>query len=369
MKHRFAKLLLAAVLAATMTGCGDQRVLEKLGFTQTTSYDLADKDQLEITVSIPKAEPRAKTQRELLSATAPSSKEARIKLARQTNLLLVSGQLRNAIFSMAFARKGMEKHIDTLVRDPSISPRLKISIVNGNAKVLLRKDYKEHPITGRYIDGILEKESIGRSIPVTTLYSFTRDLYDDGIDPVAPILKDAGDHINVDGIALFRGDRYITKIPAGEGLVFAFLRGSFKQGEISVNLPDDTSSGSSSIMLSSLLSRRTVTVRWDASGTPSVHFYIRMKGSVLEYTGSGSMADDADRKKIEQSVAKELTRRGQMLIDLMLKNRVDSLGMGIAVRNRMDYAAWKALNWLDNFPKVKATCSFDTLINNTGKVE
>ncbi|RAP77661.1 Ger(x)C family spore germination protein [Paenibacillus montanisoli] len=364
-----AKLLPALVLAVVMTGCGDQRVLEKLGFSQTSSYDIADHDLTEFAVSIPRAEPQAQTKREVLSAVAPSGKEARIKLARQTNLLLVSGQLRNTLFSVAIARNGMEKLLDTLVRDPSVSPRLKISIVNGNAKKLLEKEYKQHPVTGKYIDGLLEKEAIGRTIPLTTLYSFTRDLYDDGIDPVAPVLKDEGDHIKIDGIGLFRDDRYMTKIPPSEGLVFAFLRGSFKQGEVSVHLTEEKNSAKSAIMFSSILSRRSVKVRRDASGTPSIHYHIKMKGAVLEYTGNASLAEDSEREQIERQVAKELTRRGEAIIKHMQQNRVDSLGMGIAVRNRMSYAAWKKLNWPEVYPEVKATCSFNVLINNIGKVE
>ncbi|SFS56475.1 spore germination protein [Paenibacillus sp. BC26] len=361
-------LLVALTVAMPLTGCGDQRILEKLGFSQTSSYDLLDNNRLEIAVSMPKADPQARTQREVLSAIAASGKEARTKLAKLTNLLLVSGQLRNALFSMTLAKSGMIKHLDTFLRDPSISPRLKLSIVNGNAKQMLQKDYKQHPITGKYIDGILDKEAMGRTIPLTSLYSFTRDLYDDGIDPVMPVLRDSGEHINIDGVGLFRDDRYITMIPAKEGLIFAFLRGSFKQGEVSVQLNGKQSTGDT-IMFSSLISRRKVKIGRDSTGAPSVHIHIKLKGSVLEYTGKLSLAEPSDRKRIEQQVAKKLTERGQNLIAYMQKNRVDSLGMGIPIRNHMSYAAWKKLNWPESYPSVKATCSFTVIINNTGKAE
>ncbi|SDX15444.1 Ger(x)C family spore germination protein [Paenibacillus sp. CF384] len=367
-RNRVGKLLLAALTVASLIGCGDQRVLEKLGFSQVSSYDLKDNNMLEVAVSMPKAEPQARTQREVLSAIAVSSKEARSKLAKQTNLLLVSGQLRNTLYSMALARNGLEQHMDTLVRDPSISPRIKISIVNGNAKQMLEKEYKQHPITGKYIDGILEKEATGRSIPQTSLYSFMRDLYDDGIDPVAPVLRDAGEHINIDGVGLFREDRYITMIRARDGLIFSFLKESFKRGEISIHLTGEENERNT-ITLSSLTSRKKVKVGHDASGLPTLHIQIQFSGTVLEYTGKGSLSEAGNRKRVEQQIAKQLTARGQKLIDFMQKNRVDSLGMGISVRNRMSYAAWQKLNWMETYPSIQATCGFTAVISNTGKAE
>ena len=99
-----------------LAGCGDQRILEDLGFIQTTSYDLLPDGNLAISVSIPQADPETSAKREVLTATAKSSKEAKMIMSRQTGMLLVSGQLRNVLFGRSMAEHGLHGHLDTLYR-------------------------------------------------------------------------------------------------------------------------------------------------------------------------------------------------------------------------------------------------------------
>ncbi|MGO4372212.1 Ger(x)C family spore germination protein, partial [Paenibacillus sp. MCAF20] len=225
-----------------LTGCGDERILEKMGFIHSTGYDLVpaenegEKDKLRVTIAVPKADPEGKIKRETMSAVVASSKEARIEFSRQTELSLVSGQTRNTLFGVTLAQKGLREHIDTLLRDPAISQRVKITIVNGSVYELLIKRYPEHPRPGQYMDRMLDKEASVMMIPTVTLYDFTRDFYDDGVDSVAPILKQKGKNIALDGIALFQGDRYVSRIDADDALIFAILRQNFRRGEMSIDL-------------------------------------------------------------------------------------------------------------------------------------
>ncbi|WP_449290013.1 hypothetical protein [Paenibacillus melissococcoides] len=50
-------------------------------------------------------------------------------------------------------------------------------------------------------------------IPEANIYSFIRDLFDDGIDPVAPVMKAHPETIEVAGIALFRGNNMWGRFP------------------------------------------------------------------------------------------------------------------------------------------------------------
>lgn len=38
------RMSITLIIALLLTGCGDQRVLERLGFTHTVSYDLAENE-------------------------------------------------------------------------------------------------------------------------------------------------------------------------------------------------------------------------------------------------------------------------------------------------------------------------------------
>lgn len=192
---------------------------------------------------------------------------------------------------------------------------------------------------------------------------------DSEIDPVAPILKDIGDHIAVDGIGLFRDDRYITKIPPDNTIFFAFLYGKFKQGEISIDLKEDRDSGKESVMLSSLISSRKVKISRGRDDQWTVTYKINIKGSILEYTGSLDLSDDADRHKLENIISEHISDKCEEVVALMQRNKVDSLGIGIHVRNHMTYKEWKKLQWNDAvYPAIRIQCEVTAKINNYGKL-
>ena len=71
---------------------------------------------------------------------------------------------------------------------------------------------------------------------------FSREYFDDGIDPIAPIIRQEKDNIIIAGIGLFRDDRYITKIEPEKGIIFSILKKKFKQGQIKIDIKDDENS-------------------------------------------------------------------------------------------------------------------------------
>lgn len=366
------------------TGCGDQRILEKLGFTQSISYDLASDDEhsnddehstgnesrtkLLIGNTIPRPNSDGgKRSREFISSTAISSKDGKIKNSKQTELMLVSGQLRNTLFGISLAKQGIWEHIDTLLRDTSISPQVKITVVNGSAHDLLGKDYTQHPRTGQYLDRMLEKEAHVQTIPHTTLYRFTKDYLDDGIDPVVPIVRVMDDHIVIDGIALFRDDRYITKVEPDQSLIFAFIRDNFKRGEISIDLTD-VGRKNEVVMFSSMSSHRKVKIKKNpGSDQYRATIHIKATGSILEYTGVLNLDKKDDRNKIEKLISEYIKIKTENMVAMMQSNKVDSIGLGKYVRNYLGYEKWHQLNWEEVYQDIEVTCDVTIRIKDYGK--
>lgn len=368
------RLLISVSLAAMLlTGCGDRRILEELGFIQTAAYDEVKKTEngketqyLHVTVNIPVAQPDAKNAREVLSTVSKSIKKARIELSRQTDEILVSGQLRNTLFGLDLAKSGMWSYIDTLLRDPSVGHRVKVTVVNGNAHHLLSREYSLHPRIGEFMDQLLEKESRSQTVPETTVYHFARDYFDDGIDPVVPIVREGDEAVFIDGIALFRDDKYVTKLNPDDALLFAFLRGDFKQGDLSLDIPDG--GHTELIMFSSLVSNRKIQVeRGKQARDYKVTIEVEISGSVLEYMGELDITKPENQKLLEKRMSAYLTKEGQRIIDKMQTSKVDSLGIGKFVRNKMRYKEWKAIDWHEEFPKVEVKSKVVIGIKDYGK--
>lgn len=356
------------------SGCSaDKRQLEKLGLINTLSYDLVTEEKkgkkLLVSVSIPISQNNAAKKREFLTAVSASSKEARGILARQTSKMLVNGQLRNVLFGKEIAKQGLWSHMDTLVRDPSIGPRVRVIIVNGRASDLLKTNFPDEPETGKYIYRLLTKEEINKTIPEVSIYHFIRDLYDDGIDPVAPVLKlNKERHLVIDGLGLFDHDRYKTKISPKDMLIFSCLRGNLRQGEINLKLKNRNSP--EAVTLGSIKNHRTIQViQNDPKNKFHVLFNLQIKGSLLEYTGKLHLGKNEHREQLENQISRHVKERAELLLHNMQENKVDSVGIGRYVRNRMNYKDWKKLDWKQLYSSIQIQCNVKVEIKDYGKFQ
>ncbi|CAN7229257.1 Ger(x)C family spore germination protein [Paenibacillus sp. LjRoot56] len=367
-KTRFQWLIICMLLM-TITGCGnDQRILEKIGLTHTTSFDLMPGGMLKVTNSIPLAVDEGRRPREVLTTISDSSKGAKVDLSRQTQLVLVSGQMRNILFGTTLAQRGFWDDIDTLVRDPSVSPRVKVTVVDGDAHDLLVKNYSNYLRTAQYIDRMMESEMKFQSIPKITLYEFTRDYYDDGIDPVAPIIKDIGDHVKVNGIALFQDDRYVMKIADKESIFFAMLIKNFKLGSLPMRLSEEGDK-KEFVLFDSLVSKRQVHAARTDGSSFRVDFEISVSGVILEYMGGLKISKEEDRHALEGKIGEKITSHMETIVKDMQKHNVDSLGLGNVIKSIVPYKEWKAMDWREVYPEVEIHCQTKVKIKHYGKFQ
>ncbi|WP_405462683.1 Ger(x)C family spore germination protein [Paenibacillus sp. HJGM_3] len=372
--HRYGRVLgLYVGIALCLVGCTDQRILEDLGFVHTVSYDIAPEeggekndDRMLIGASMPKSTHEKKLTRETLTTIASTSKEARIKMGKQTELAIVSGQLRGALFGTELARKGIMNVIESLMRDSATSNRLKLSVVNGVATDLLLKGYAQHPRTAVYIDRLLEKEGKRQTIPQASLHRFVRDLMEEGIEPVAPLLKQGEKDVLLDGVALFRGDKYVQRIPPEDSIFFSLLRGHFKQGDLALQVEHEGLGGHNEVTMTSLVNKRHIRVARSAENRLTVTFEIVIKGSLLEYNAVIDLSDTKSRKELEAAFEKAITKKAEQMVAFLQENRVDSLGIGVAVRNSSTYSAWKSLDWESVYPQTDIRFEIKVDINNAG---
>ncbi len=350
-----------------LTGCSDMRILEETGFIQSVSYDSAPDGNIHYAISVPISNPdiQATSLRIFLETDAISSKAARINLSRETNLQLASGQLRAVLIGLPLAKSGPWPHMDTLFRDPTISEKTKIIVVNGRAASLLSKNYASHPRTGKYIDHLIEKETKSQTIPESTIYSFVRDYYDDGIEPVAPIIKDKGDTISIDGLALFKKDKYIGKIIPDNMLYFSFLLGDLREGEIAIDLTNQTEE-SKTVMINSLVSKREVEVDRNSRDDFSVTIRVKVLATVSEYIGDLNLIDPSDASKLEEDLTAIFNQRCHQIIDMLQEKNTDSLGIGKFVRNSMPYRDWKNMDWYGVYPTMNIKCVMKVEIKDHG---
>ncbi|KAF9142052.1 hypothetical protein BGX30_003439 [Mortierella sp. GBA39] len=281
---------------------------------------------------------------------AESGKKAKMIFDRQNNRRLVNGQLRQVVFGERLARKGVWSNMDTLTRDPSIGSRLHIIVAESDPHhILIRNDYPQGPTAGEYLDTLIRTEAKSGEIPDTTLYTFTRDYYDDGIDPVATILKEEKDSLSIDGIALFKNDQYVGKIDADDRMFFALLHHGVRAGDLNVSIQTDRNAEEQAT-LEYLSSKRRIKVL-----------------STRDILEGRPIQKRTDQRKLEAELEKTINRKCQKLIDHMQEKKSDPMGIGQYVRNSIPHSVWKQLKWEEVFSKADISVHVDVKIRDYGK--
>ena len=360
--------------AAAITGCKDQRILEDLSMINAVGIDSSKEkqkgaEQILLTVNFLEIDPDAKKQMGMLSSTGTTIKEARINLSRQTSHYLASGQMRTVLIGQNLARTGIWKHLDTLYRDPAIGQRVWVTVVDGRASDLITANYAQKTLLGITISELIETGRKNHSIPNVNLSHFARDYWDDGIDPVAPIITKGQNRIRTNGIALFKDDRYVARIPPEKGLIFDMLRDNVKGGELFLALGGKEER--EWVMIDAIVSNRNISVKRLHPILPRFEVDIQqeIKGNLLEYIGPHSPDTKEEQAKLEKKIAQHIKRQNDELLAFMQKKHADGAGIGQYVRNSMSYQDWKKLDWNEVYPKVKINTRVKVKIKAYGKID
>ncbi|WP_409289816.1 Ger(x)C family spore germination protein [Peribacillus sp. SCS-37] len=359
-------LFLACILSG---GCSQQRILEEQAMVQATSFDLIKEETgtEPAKIRVSDALPQDRSTQKVLTAVARSSKEARAKINSQTNLNIVSGQLRTFLFSESLAKKGLLKYTDTLERDPAISQQTNMVLVEGNAYKMLSGDYKQKEATYAYLDSLIEKAVKSGDIPESKLFHFVRSNVDEGTDPVMPILVKKKDHVDYNGLALFRDDRYIAKLSRDEGILFSMMTENLDAGQINFELQAKKSRIPDFLAFALLRTSRKVKVEYTADKKLKVNLRIKASGSIMEFIGDRSLKSAAARKRLEGEMEAYFERKANRLIKVMQREKADSLGLGQYVRNSIGYSKWKEMNWRKEYSSIPISCQIELAIKDFGK--
>lgn len=367
--RRWATLLLAVLL---LSGCRDERIIEKIGFIRTLAFDANEdtgSEDLKVTISIPKTN---QTDTILYSTVARTGRQARQFFDRQNDRRLVSGQIRQVLFSVDAAKRDVWQEIQSLIRDPSIGLPTHLLVLEGDPERMLSAKYSQAPSPGEYIDNLIRTETRTKDIPETSLYIFARDYYDDGIEPIMSILKQTPNSLLVDGIALFSGGRYVGKIDADDKLYFSLLRGKVNSGDTFINFP---AAGYSSeyASLHYFTSRRKLRIERSGSAEDGqglrVRIQLHMRGSLLEYRGDLRLEKPKEQHELEAEIARYVREKCEETIGRMQQLKTDAIGIGQIVRNSMSYREWKKLDWAETFSQIRIEVDVTADIRNYGEIQ
>jgi spore germination protein len=364
MKRRWGGLLIGTLAATVMlAGCTTTRgkLLEQLGVISAVGFDLAgDHAGYLGSVVLPNFADTGQEKIEVLSVTGRTSKELRFNMSRMSERELVSGQIRVVLFGEELARSGVLPLTDTLSRDPEIGSQIMLAVVEGNVRNYFEKRYPDKPTIDLYLYRMLRKEMEERTLPLSNLHVFIRDVHDEGKDPVLPYLRLGREDVQVDGVAVFRDDMMIGHLNAKETLNLASLYDGSSTGELDVTLKERTQHGENAHAVLKFLKTARHWEVGQVDDRPKFTVRLTIDVAVTEYSGDANLEEKREIKRLEQEISKELQQELRSLIKKLQKEyKTDQLGLGEMYRAK---GYLKEFDHEDGWSKLYEKADIDVLV-------
>jgi spore germination protein len=270
------------------------------------------------------------------------------------------GQLRSVIVGRDFAENGIETLVHTLCRDPSIGFQLQLAVAEPKAFTILKA--VRHTQVPFFISDSIEQNIKVLNMPKTNLHIFLFNLYGEGRDPYLPYFVIHNDRVKLDGLALFRKDKFVHHISSKESFFLKIMVEKVKSGQIPFEVTVNNQKGTG--LLKTLRSHAAFDV--NATGpVPSIIVKLTMNGQIKEYSTWLQLSDPQVLREMEKELALYLQKETTNFVKHLQKLGVDPVGFGDLVRGRS--TSWDYSHFKKIYPQMKIAVKVSIKLEQTGE--
>ncbi|MFB7303653.1 Ger(x)C family spore germination protein [Heyndrickxia sporothermodurans] len=370
-------ILLCSLLC---TACmAPEKIIETQGISTIIGYDLLDDNTYKGTISLLQFDRKEEKTSVTLSAEGTTNKQIRQKLEEQTSHDITSGQLRSILFNKNMAETGISSFLDTMQRDSMISSLIFLAITDNAEETINNTNYEEYPEMGSYIYQLLNKHEEKEMLVNSNLHDFITTLYEIGIDPTLPIIKNSkGVAPSVDGVALFKEDKIVGSISLINTLYIklftnkkAFLGDITveiaadeleKRGMAELNLPK---SDSYKITLHPIKYKGNIEIKSEEL----VHLNATISVSTLELQPTTSLNNKETLNKMEQLISEALNKEFGNILEEFKNLNTDPIGIGRKIRSVRKYSHLTEKDLRQKYSALKIKPNIKVEIKRTGSID
>lgn len=354
------KLIPAIMLVALLTSCTDQYIVNKIKLIQTISYD-TNRNGVKSAVIIGDYKKKGETELQLLETESNSNFDIIPRLDTKINEPIVYGQLGMVLFGKDYAKNGIWNVIHTLCHDAKISTRLQVGVAEGDASELLRIIQKSQ--VPFFLSDMIEQNIKNGNLPMMNLHTTLFNFYGEGRDVFLPHLAIEQGEIKIDGLALFRSDKYIANINNRDALLLKMLLDRSKNGSYMVPLKKGNQTDEDFILIHRIDSNVHYIVN-RLEPIPAVTIRLNLKTEVKHYPSWFHLTTKVQMQQLEKTMGDYFEDEIQKLLSFCKKNKVDPVGLGDLIRSRSK--EWNEQNFQKVYPSLETKVSVKLSIVPTG---
>lgn len=377
---RFVAMLLALAMAISAAGCRDAVEIEQVGFVIGMGIDEDDdggvKVILEVAMPTPKPEDLAKEESFAITARGATLWDAILNGDAQSSLRVLLGHVRCLVISERFARAGITRLLDALVRDERFRYKAWVVVTADPIEDVMAASGVGGKMAAMYINDLMQTGAQIAGVPSSRFVDLITSLEQPGDDPLLAAIaivkqpesggeEEKGDRLMLRGSAAFRDGKMVGWLTENESAAALVIRNKISGWSF---LHEIAGSGGGTAGLSLLTARTTVKLPpaalRDPDLLPGAAVELRVKGTVdmHELLSEKQILTQESVREFEADVSSRVERDIRMLIQSM-QHRLDAdlIGLGELFRRRMAYSEWTnvAGKWHEVFPTLNISVVAD----------
>ncbi|MCL1632772.1 Ger(x)C family spore germination protein [Sporolactobacillus sp. CPB3-1] len=363
------KVFFLLMLIPLLSGCLPTSTLDQVLMVEGEGFDYLGNGKIMGTVVIPSFEQGASQNGQgggmqsisstirSLSGVTYDGKSLADKFQSEGQEILRVGSMKTMIYDKKLAKFGLKNQLSFRNRDPDVPSAISIAVVDGSTKELLTAtDYQTKVPIARYIQHMI-LQNTQQNYPSTNLRYFLDSYYGAYMDPFMPLIKKSGDHLEMQGLALFRNDKYIMSIPDSKMFVFKMLYEPFNQGFYDCLLPSGKH-----IVVRNVESSVKYKVEDGNGVSPKVVASLQIKGYVRQ--ASPKTVSTKAASTVSKKVADDLKHNAEKMVRQLQRKGVDPLRIGDTVRSATRHFDGKT--WNERYPNTNFSCQIHVEVIQTG---
>ncbi|WP_099353195.1 Ger(x)C family spore germination protein [Fredinandcohnia onubensis] len=363
------------------TACmAPEKIIEMQGISTIIGYDLLDDNTYKGTISLLQFDRKEEKTSVTLSAEGTTSKQIRQKLEERTSHDITSGQLRTILFNKNMAETvGITSFLDTMQRDSSIGSLIFLAITDNAEETINNTNYEEYPEMGSYIYQLLDKHEKKEMLVNSNLHDFITTLYEIGIDPTLPMIKNAnGAAPSISGVALFKDDKIVGSI----SLINTFYLKLFTNnkaflGDITVEIPagelENRDMAKLNLPKSDIYKITLHPIKYKGNieimNEEFVHLNATISVSILEFQPTTSLKNKDLLNKTEQLIGEALNKEFGYILEELKNLNTDPIGIGRKIRSVRKYSHLTEGDLRQNYSTLKVKPNIKVEIKRTGSID
>lgn len=194
-------------------------------------------------------------------------------------------------------------------------------------------------------------------------YQLMRDIYEQGKDPILPIIEAEGEtQFQIDKVALLDKEKVQLVLNPEETRLFNLLT----RPDLRTNFPARVEDSDFQYYTES--SNTSYKIRTSSMGAPVIRYKIKIRG-IVEENSTQELITHNLLEKISEAGGKELEQSVMALLEKIKEKRLDSFGWGLRYGSEHWNNETEAKDWKELYPDLKFEVAADVRIKYSGLIK